>query len=208
MPTIKLVDPDSAAVEEITLREEVFAVEPKPHLLQEVVRAQLNARRQGTASTKTRGELAFSRRKLYRQKGTGRARRGHLSSPLLRKGGTVFGPKPRSYRIKVNRKVRKSALRMALSAKLAEGKLSVIKPFELEKPCTREAAQRIRAITEGESALVVTVEDQRNLVLSLRNLPEIKTTPVAGINVYDLLRYERLVIMQPAVAAIEEVLAP
>jgi len=206
MATTNLFDTDNGVIGTIDLRDDIFAIVVKPHLVQEVVRARGNALRRGTACTKTRSEVALSTKKLYRQKGTGHARRGSAGSPVLRKGGVAFGPKPRSYRQKVNRKVRRAALKMALADKFQSGALTVLQSFPMDQISTRVAAKTLRAITQGNSALVVIPDGSDNLALSLRNLPEITPARVDQLQVYDLLLKDRLIIIQPALDALEEAL--
>lgn len=205
MANVELYDKERRVKGAVDLPDTVFGVEVKPHLLHHVVVAQLAARRAGTASTKTRKEVAGSGKKPYRQKGTGRARRGSEKSPLLRGGGTVFGPHPRSYRKKVNRKEMKAALRCALSAKAGEGKLILVEDLELSSPRTKEFLDMAGKLGLSD-ALLVTEERSRNLDRGIRNLSSFKSLPVAGLNVYDILSFDQLVVTQPALEKIGEVL--
>lgn len=205
MANVELYDKERRVKGAVDLPDAVFGVEVKPHLLHYVVVAQLAARRAGTASTKTRKEVAGSGKKPYRQKGTGRARRGSEKSPLLRGGGTVFGPHPRSYRKKVNRKEMKAALRCALSAKAGEGKLILVEDLELSSPRTKEFLDVAGKLGLSD-ALLVTEERSGNLDRGIRNLSSFKSLPVAGLNVYDILSFDQLVLTQAALEKIGEVL--
>jgi len=205
MPTLDVYDENSQKVGEIEVSEAVFAAELKPHLLHEVVTWQLACRRAGTANTKTRSEVRGGGRKPWRQKGTGRARAGTRRSPLWRGGGTVFGPKPRDWSYKVPKKVRKAALKVALSDKLSQESLTVLRGFGLEQIKTRD----FKAVLDRfgvESALVVTDAPDEVLEKSARNLPRVKVLRAEGLNVYDILRYDRLMLLEPAVGKIEEAL--
>uniref|UniRef100_A0A7C5AKU9 Large ribosomal subunit protein uL4 n=1 Tax=Desulfobacca acetoxidans TaxID=60893 RepID=A0A7C5AKU9_9BACT len=202
MPVVDIYNVNKEKVGEIDLKEEIFGVEIKPHLLHEVVVWQRACRRSGTASTKTRGEVSGGGRKPWRQKGTGRARVGSIRSPLWRGGGTVFGPKPRSYAYALPKKVRRAALKMALSSKLTNGQLLVLKDYPYSRPKTKEFVQILKNF-ELDKVLVVTPEAHQTLELSARNVPHVQVLPVAGLNVYDILRYDHLLLLSPAVAAIE-----
>ena len=179
-------------VSQIELDEKVFGCEVKPHLLYEVVRMQLANRRRGTASTKNRALISGGGKKPWRQKGTGRARVGSIRSPLWRGGGTIFGPLPRDYSYRVNKKVRKLALCSALSSKLKENKLLVFEGFQLPEIKTKNFLKVLHQF-DIESALIV---DDANLTLekSARNVPLVKVLRPEGLNVYDILRYENLII--------------
>jgi large subunit ribosomal protein L4 len=179
-------------VSQIELDEKVFGCEVKPHLLYEVVRMQLANRRRGTASTKNRALISGGGKKPWRQKGTGRARAGSIRSPLWRGGGTIFGPLPRDYSYRVNKKVRKLALCSALSSKLKENKLLVFEGFQLPEIKTKNFLKVLHQF-DIESALIV---DDANLTLekSARNVPLVKVLRPEGLNVYDILRYENLII--------------
>jgi large subunit ribosomal protein L4 len=159
-------------------------------------------RRSGTASTKRRSEVSGSTRKLYRQKGTGRARRGDIKSPLMRGGGVIFGPHPRSFTSKVSKKVRKLALKMALTSKLQENELVVLDRFELEKVKTKDFIEIVQAL-RLDNALIVTDKKNETLELSSRNVPRIKVLRSEGLNVYDILKYKNLVLLEPAINDIE-----
>lgn len=182
---------------EVSLPESVFSYPVKKHILYEAVVNYLANQRQGTASTKTRGEVSGSNRKPWRQKGTGRARAGSIRSPLWRKGGTVFGPKPRDYRYEIPKQVKRNALKAALALRFREKKLLLVDDLNLKQPKTKEAVELLKRL-QVESALVVDLADNRNLFLAMRNLPQAKAVDVRTLNVYDILKYNWLVISQRA----------
>lgn len=182
---------------EVSLPESVFSYPVKKHILYEAVVNYLANQRQGTASTKTRGEVSGSNRKPWRQKGTGRARAGSIRSPLWRKGGTVFGPKPRDYRYEIPKQVKRNALKAALALRFREKKLLLVDDLNLKQPKTKEAVELLKRL-QVESALVVDLADNRNLFLAMRNLPQAKAVDVRTLNVYDILKYSWLVISQRA----------
>jgi large subunit ribosomal protein L4 len=206
MALVDVYNVNKEKVGEVDLKEDIFGVEIKPHLLHEVVVWQQACRRSGSASTKTRGEVAGSNRKPWRQKGTGRARVGTIRSPVWRGGGTVFGPRPRSYAYTLPKKVRRAALKMALSSKLANGQLVILEDYPYTAPKTKEFVRVMEKFDLGK-ALFITLEGHEALELSARNVPYVQVLPTAGLNVYDILRYEHLVLLSPAVAAIEARLA-
>jgi large subunit ribosomal protein L4 len=192
---------NNESVGEIDVADEVFGAEVKPYLHHEVVRYQLAKKRAGTHATKTRGQIAGSTRKLYKQKGTGRARAGSIKSPVRYGGGTVFGPTPRSHAFKLTRKTRRAAVRSALSQKVAEGKLKVVQSWAMDTPKTRAAVQQLEKLGAAR-ALVIDVEN-RELGLSIRNLPTSKFLQTVGINVRDLVHYDHVVITEAAIREIE-----
>jgi len=191
-------------VKHIEISDRVFAAPFNEAVVhQAMVRQRANAR-QGTASTKTRGEVAGSTRKLYAQKHTGQARAGSIRSPLRRGGGIVFGPQPRSYRQAMPKKMRQLALRCALSAKARDGELMVLEQLELKEPRTKEMVQILAALGVDSSALIVTDEPEENLIKSARNLAGIKTTPANVLNVVDILSYKILLMTVAAVHKAEQ----
>jgi len=191
-------------VEHIEISDQVFAVPFNEGVVhQAMVRQRANAR-QGTASTKTRGEISGSGRKLFRQKGTGYARAGSRRSPLRRGGGIVFGPHPRNYEQAMPRKMRQLALRCTLSAKVEDGELKVLKELKLEEPKTRQMVQILAALGVDSSALIVTSEPEDSVIKSARNLKRIKTTPANLLNVIDLLSYKMLLMTATAVRKAEQ----
>jgi len=191
--------------EQMELSEAVFAVPFNEALVHQAMVRQLANGRQGTASTKTRGDVSGSTRKLYAQKHTGRARRGDIKSPLLRGGGVVFGPEPRSYRQAMPKKMRRLALKCLLSAKVREGNMRLVKELDIKEPKTKEMINVLSSLGIDSSALIVTAERALNLTKSAANLPEVKILPSSLINVVDLLSYEMLIATVPAIRNIEEI---
>ena len=202
MPIIDVQNVKGKKISQIELADDVFSVPGKSSILHEVVTMQLSNRRSGTASVKHRSDVRGSGRKLFRQKGTGRARRGDIKAPLLRGGGVVFGPDGRNYKYQVPKKVKKLALKMALSSKLNANELMVLDQFKLEEIKTREFVNVLEALNLN-SALIVTDEKNENLELSSRNVQDIKVLRCEGLNVYDILKYRTLVLLEPAVKNIE-----
>ena len=188
---------------EPALPDSIFGVAVRPHLLHQAVVMQLNNRRAGTASTKTRGEVRGSGRKPWRQKGSGRARAGSVRSPIWVGGGTVFGPAPRDYSYRIPKKARRQAVLSALSLKRQEDKLVVVEPEDVSEIKTRLMAEALAALGVGKSLLVIGDRDEK-IELSARNLPDVKVLRVAGLNVYDVLRFEHLVLTREALQKIEE----
>ena len=205
MATLELFDKDRQVKETVELPESIFGAKVKTDLLHQVVVAQQNARRSGTASTKTRKDVIGGGKKPYRQKGTGRSRQGTTSSPLLRGGGTIFGPHPRSYEQKVNRKAMKAALRCALSARAGENMILLVDNLDIPVPRTKEF-MKLAGKLGLSNALLVTEEPKKKLDLGIRNLSSFKSLSVSALNVIDILSYEQLVITQPAFEIISEVL--
>jgi large subunit ribosomal protein L4 len=206
MPTVDVYNIQKEKVGELDLKDEIFGVEVKGHLLHEVVTWQLACRRSGTACTKSRGEVKGGGRKPWRQKGTGRARAGSNRSPIWKGGGVIFGPKPRSYAYALPKKVRALALRMALSSKLASGQLVVLDQYPHTAPKTKEFVEVLRNF-DLSKVLFVAPEENRALELSARNVPHVQVMQPAGLNVYDILKYTHLVLFSPALSAIEARLA-
>ena len=193
-------------VGEVTLDDALFNVEVKPGILHEVVCQQRAGWRSGNASTKCKGEVSGGGAKPWRQKGTGRARSGSRRSPVWRSGGTVFGPKPRDYAYTMPKKVRRLALRMALSARQQEGNLLVLDKFELPEVKTKEFVKVLNALS-AQDCLIVVDAMERNLDLSSRNVVGVKVLPVAGLNVYDILKHSKLMLVQASLDGIERRLA-
>ena len=202
MAVVDVIDTKAVKVSEVELDDTIFNVPVKKSVLHEIVTMQLAKRRKGTAAVKNRSDVRGSTRKLFRQKGTGRARRGSIKDPLLRGGGVIFGPQQRSYAYKVPKKVRKLGLKMALSDKLQTDKLQILDSLELEAIKTKAVAQVLEAL-KVKKTLLITPEMDEKLVRSSRNLPGVKVLPPEGLNVFDLLKYENLVLLAPAVAKIE-----
>ena len=190
-------------VSQVDLDDGVFGVVVKSHVLHEVVTMQLANRRAGTAATKGRSDVRGGGAKPYRQKGTGRARAGSRTSPLWRGGGVIFGPSPRSYHYKVPKKVRKLALRMALSSKLQDQALVVVDQLDLEAAKTKRMVEVLTAL-KREDALIVTDGENVNVELSVRNLPHAKVLRSEGLNVYDILKFKNLILVEPSVGRIQE----
>jgi large subunit ribosomal protein L4 len=203
MSTAKVFNMLNEEVGEIQLNDEIFNVEVKNFILHDVVRLQMAARRAGTASTKTRVEVSGGGRKPWRQKGTGRARSGSRTSPLWRGGGTVFGPKPRSYEFKLNKKVKKLALLMALSSRNNEGNLKVLDSFQMDRIKTKDFVGIMSTIQIGNGLIIV---DQKSETMdkSSKNVCNYKVLPVDGVNVYDILLHEKLVVTKPAIESLEK----
>ena len=194
---------DGEKVSETNLADEIFDVPVKQHVLHEMVTMQLVSRRAGTAATKGRSDVRGGGQKPYRQKGTGRARAGTRRSPLWRGGGVVFGPSPRSYRYKVPKKVRRQALKMALTSKLQDKALIVVDRLVLEPAKTKRFVEVMAALKTGR-ALIVTDRKIQSLELSSRNVPDFKVLRSEGLNVYDVLRFKNLVLLEPSVKQIAE----
>jgi len=205
MALVEIINNTGEKLGERELSAEVFDAPIKRHLIYEAVKWQQNAKRSGTASTKTRGEVAGGGRKPYRQKGTGRARQGSIRAPNWVGGGTVFGPRPRSYATKLSKKARKAALRSALSARFKEGDIWVVDEFGLEDHKTRSARAMLQALGLWEKKLLIVVSQMDIFIdRSTRNLSFVKVIPVEGLNVYDLLNAEMVLCTQAAVDMIEE----
>jgi large subunit ribosomal protein L4 len=203
MPVCDVVNTAAEKVGDVELKDEIFAVNVEPGILHDVVCMQRANRRRGTASTKTRGEVRGSGAKPWRQKGTGRARAGSKKSPLWRGGGIIFGPKPRDYSYKLPKKVRRLALRMALSARFSEGNLVVVDEFRMPEIKTKEFVNVMNRF-DFDNCLVVTNGDNKTVSLSARNAVGYKVLPVEGLNVYDILKYPKLMLDQSILAQIEE----
>jgi large subunit ribosomal protein L4 len=205
MAQTTLYDRSGASVGSIELSDELFAAPVNVAVLHQVVTAQLAGRRIGTHDTKTRGEVRGGGRKPYRQKGTGRARQGSLSAPHYRGGGTVFGPHPRSYEQRLPRKMRRLALRGALTAKLGDEAIRIVDTFALERIKTRDFADVLAALKATGRVLVVAPAADEQLRLSARNLPTVEVILADSLNVVDLIKADTIIIEQPALARIEEV---
>ena len=202
MAVVDIVNSTGKKVSEIDLNDEIFNVPVKSSVLHQVVNMQLAGKRAGSASVKHRSDVRGSQRKLFRQKGTGRARRGNIKSPLLRGGGVVFGPDPKSWAYKVPKKVRRQALKMALSSKLQDDAILVLDNLDFEEIKTR-ALIDITGSLNVENALIVVDKQDEKLELSSRNVPHIKVLRCEGLNVYDILKYKKLVLLEGTVKGIE-----
>lgn len=204
MASVDVFDSKKKSVGKVDLPDEIFAAEVKEHLLWEVVRQQRANRRAGTASTKKRGDVSGGGRKPYRQKGTGHARHGSTREPQMRHGGNVWGPLPRDYSFSVPKKVRRAALRSALSMRARDGQLTIAEGPKLEQPKTKEVASFLKGLELDGPVLLISGTADEALAKSARNIPFVKVLPVAGLNVYDVLRYDNLVILKDAVDGIKE----
>ncbi len=202
MAVVDVINSKGEKVSQVDLADNIFNVPVKPVVLHEIVRMQLAAGRSGSANVKNRSDIKGSTKKLFRQKGTGRARRGDIKSPLLRGGGVVFGPHPRSYAFKVPKKKRRLALKMALSTKLKDERLIVMDKFEMDHIKTRDFVSVLKTL-EKESVLLITDKADEKLELSARNLPKVKVLRCEGLNVYDILKYQDIILLEPAVEKIE-----
>jgi len=205
MATVPVVDLSGDEVGVIEVDDAIFGVEVNRNLFYEVVKWQLAKKRSGTAFTRGRAQVAGGGRKPYRQKGTGRARQGSRRAPNHAGGGAVHGPKPRSYAYRLNKKVRKGALRSALSLRAQEGKLIIVADLNLGEIKTRRAAEVFGKLAGGDALVVDTAN--RELMLSVRNLPKVKYLAVDGFNLFDVLKHQHLVLTEPMVRRLEGALA-
>ena len=206
MPKVVLYNQSGSQVGELELSNNVFGVEDNQQAIYDTVVAERAAMRQGTQKAKTRSEVSGGGRKPWRQKGTGRARQGSIRAPQWTGGGVVFAPKPRDYSMKMNKREKQIAIKSALTSKVQDSKLIVVDEFKLDEIKTSKFAQILDNL-KAPKALVVTKDKDEKVVLSARNIPTVKTTMTNSINVYDILKYDSLVITKDAVAAIEEVYA-
>ncbi len=206
MAVIEVKNIKGEKVSEVEMPDSIFNVEPKKSVLHEVVCMQLAAKRSGTASVKRRSDVKGTGAKPFRQKGTGRARQGDVKSPLLRGGGVIFGPDPRSYTMKVHKKVKRLALKMALSTKLKEEMITVLDAFVLDQIKTRSVASVLETLNLENSLIVVDVKNEE-LELSSRNIPGVKVLRVEGLNVYDILKHKNLILLEGSIKNIERRLA-
>ncbi|MGB4780782.1 50S ribosomal protein L4 [Candidatus Methylomirabilis sp.] len=207
---VRALDANGVKTADFTLNEAIFDAAAVPQLLHDVVKMQLANRRQGTASTRTRADVRGGGRKPWKQKGTGRARAGTRRSPLWRGGGTVFGPKPRSYSYAVPRQVRAAALRAALSEKVRAGQFMVLDSLSLEDPSTKAFKALLEKLGVAGRALIITERVERDDATSksCRNLPYLTLLPTEGLNVYDILRHDILIMTKNAVSVVEEAWKP
>jgi large subunit ribosomal protein L4 len=202
MAVVDVINIKGEKVSEVELNDAIFNIEVKKGVLHDIVRMQEARHRSGTASTKQRSDVRGSTRKLYRQKGTGRARRGSIKSPLLRGGGVVFGPQPRDYGYNPPKKVRRLALKMALSGKFRDNEILVLDKCELDQIRTKKMAEIAEALNINK-ALFITDAKNDNMELSARNIPGIKVIRVEGLNVRDILKHKKLVLLEPSIKKIE-----
>ena len=207
MPKVKVYNMLGKEVEEIELNDTIFGVEINQHVVYEVVKSQLANKRQGTQSTKTRAEVRGGGRKPWRQKGTGRARHGSTRSPIWVGGGVTFAPKPRDYSYKVPKKVRRLAMKSALTSKVENKEIIVIDELKFDAPKTKDMINTLKNLNADKKALIVTTESNLNIIKSASNIPNVETTVVNNLNVYDILKYNSLIITKDAVRKVEEVYA-
>ncbi|WP_010279595.1 50S ribosomal protein L4 [Paenibacillus senegalensis] len=207
MPKVALYNISGEQVGELELSEAVFGIEPNKHVLHDAVVMQQASLRQGTHKVKGRSEVRGGGRKPWKQKGTGRARQGSIRSPQWKGGGIVFGPTPRSYAYKLPKKVRRLAIKSALSSKVIENEIIVLDQLQLSQPKTKEIVAMLKNLNVDRKALVVAPEFDENVALSARNIPGVKFVTAEGINVLDVLVHDKLIITKEAVQKVEEVLA-
>ena len=203
MAVVNVVNTNGEKISEVELLDSIYDIEIKPGILHEVVRMQLAKRRAGTACTQHRSEVTGSTRKLYRQKGTGRARKGSIKSPLLRGGGVVFGPKPRSYEFSIPKKVRKLALKMALSSKFKENQICVVDKIEMAEIKTKNFVKILDSLNK-KNVLFITDKDDEKVIKSSQNVQNVKFLRVEGLNVYDILKYKNVILLEPSIKFIEK----
>ncbi|WP_438449147.1 50S ribosomal protein L4 [Gorillibacterium sp. sgz5001074] len=207
MPKVALFNVSGAQVGEVELSESVFGIEPNTHVVHEAVVMQQASQRQGTHKVKTRAEVRGGGRKPWKQKGTGRARQGSIRSPQWKGGGIVFGPTPRSYGYKLPKKVRRLAIKSALSSKVLANNIIVLDQLSFAAPKTKEFAAILKNLNVDRKALVVTSSFEENVALSARNVPGVKFLTAEGLNVLDVMVYDKLIITKDAVSKVEEVFA-
>ncbi|MDR5588189.1 MULTISPECIES: 50S ribosomal protein L4 [Clostridium] len=206
MPTVGLFNQEGKQVGDIQLNANVFEVEVNKHALHQVVVALLANKRQGTQSAKTRTEVRGGGIKPWRQKGTGRARQGSIRAPQWIKGGIVFAPKPRDYRVSIPKSMRRVAMKSALTSKVNDGQMVVLESLSFEAPKTKQFIEMLNAFN-AKKTLIITAESNEAVYKSARNIQGVSVIPVNNINVYDLLKFEKLIITKDAVSKIEEVYA-
>ncbi len=207
MPTVDIYNVDGKVVGSMDLNENVFGVDVRADVMHEVVVNYLANQRQGTQSTKTRTEVRGGGIKPWRQKGTGRARQGSIRAPQWVGGGVALGPKPRDYRYTLNKKVRRLALKSALTSKVQENEIIVLDSFEAPEIKTKQVANLLKNLNVNEKALIVLPENDKNVVLSARNIKGVDTTYVGAINTYEVLNHTKCIILKDAVTKLEEVYA-
>ena len=207
MPKVDLYDINGKVVGDIELKDEIFNAEINTDAMYLAVESYLANQRQGTQSTKTRSEVSGGGVKPWRQKGTGRARQGSIRAPQWIHGGIALGPKPRTYTIRLNKKVKRTALKSALSSKVAESDIIVLDKLELSEIKTKNMAEILKNFNLEKNALIVLGEKNENVVRSAKNIPNVKTAYVNTINVYDIVKYNKFIVTADAVHKIEEVYA-
>jgi len=208
MPKVSVYDVTGKAAGKMELSDAVFGIEPHVPSMHLVVRSFLASQRLGTQSTKTRGEVRGGGKKPWRQKGSGRARHGSRRSPIWTGGGVALGPKPRGYGFAVNKKVRRLAIKSALSSKVRDNEIKVVKALELKEIKTKEIAAILKALEVGKKTLIVTCDSDQVIYRSARNIPGVKVSYAGSLNTYEVLDCDTLLITKDAVARVEEILAP
>ena len=207
MPKVDVYNIEGKKVSDIELADSVFGIEPNENIVHSVLKNYLANQRQGTQSTKTRAEVSGGGKKPWRQKGTGRARQGSTRAPQWIKGGVALGPKPRSYRYTVNKKERRLAIRSVLSSKVLEKELTVVDKLELKEIKTKSMVKALQALKVEGKTLIILPENDKNVVMSARNIKGVKTISANNINVFDLLKYSNLILPVDTVKKLEEVYA-
>lgn len=207
MPTVSVLNMQGKEVEKLELSETVFGVEPNVSVMNDMVKNLLANKRQGTQSALTRAEVRGGGRKPWRQKGTGRARQGSTRSPQWTHGGVAFAPKPRSYRYTLNRKVKRLAMKSALSSKVLDGEMIVLDQVQMDSYKTKTIAEMLKALGAQKKVLIVLPEVEQHVISSARNIPGVKTSQVNTLNVYDILGADKFIVVKDAVKKIEEVYA-
>lgn len=207
MPTVQVMDMTGKKLEDLELNEAVFGVAPNEAVMHAVVVNYLANQRQGTQSTLTRTEVRGGGKKPWRQKGTGHARQGSIRAPQWRHGGIALGPKPRDYSYSLNKKVKRLAMKSAFSSKAQAGEIVVLDALKLDQIKTKSIVEMLKALGADRKALIVMPEVDNTVVMSARNIPGVKTALVNTLNVYDILNYDKFIVVKDAVAKIEEVYA-
>ena len=207
MPTVAVLDMAGKEVSKVELSEAVFGIEPNVPVMHDMVKNYLANQRQGTQSALTRAEVSGGGRKPWRQKGTGHARQGSTRAPQWTHGGIVFAPKPRDYRYSLNKKVKRLAMKSALSSKVADSEMIVLDGIQLDEYTTKTIAAMLKAIGSEKKALIVLPERNEKVIASAANIPGVKTAMVNTLNVYDILNADKFIVLKDAVAQIEEVYA-
>jgi len=207
MPKAAVYNVSGEQVSEMELKDSVFGVEINEHAMHQVVKNQLANKRQGTKSSLTRAEVRGGGRKPWRQKGTGRARHGTIRSPLWVGGGVTFAPKSRDYSYTLPKKLRRVAMKSALSSKVASEQIKILEELKLDAPKTKEMANILKSLEAGKKALIVITDNDEAIVRSAKNIPGVQTISVNTLNVYDILKYDHFIITKDAVERVEEVYA-
>lgn len=207
MPKVNVYNQLGEVVGDIELNEAIFGIEVNEHAVYEVVKNQLANKRQGTQSAKTRAEVRGGGRKPWRQKGTGRARQGSIRAPQWKGGGVVFAPKPRNYRYAVPKKVRRLAMKSVLTSKVLDGELKILDALTLDTFSTKKAIEVLKNLNVETKTMIVLAEGNEQIIKSFSNIPKVETVVADYMNVYDLMRFDNLVIVKGALAKIEEVYA-